>query len=186
MQPLLYRLGCAAAALSLSVGAQAAILTFDAPALIDIDNNTNLATYAESGYVLSGQAGSYLPLDAIGNAATGGLFLVANSPLMLTASGGGLFSLLGLDHGLLDPQSMGALTVEGLLNDNSLLQAMIPLGDLTGFQFQGWSGLRSVTFSATADLVLDNINAVPEPGTGALVALAFSGLILGRRLRRVV
>ena len=184
MRHLLTRLGCIAA-LGFSIGAQAAILTFDTPAQIDIDNNTSLATYAESGYVLSGQAGSYLTLDAIGRSGTGGLFLVANSPLMLAAGGGGLFSLRGLDHGLLDPQSMGELSVEGLLNDNSLLQAMIPLGDLSAFQFQGWSGLRSVTFSATADLLLDNIQAVPEPGTAALAALALSGLVLGRRRRRL-
>ena len=57
------------------------------------------------------------------------------------------------------------------------------LGDLASFQFQSWSGLRSVTFSANADLVLDNINAVPEPGTAALAALALSGLVLARRRR---
>lgn len=182
MQHALSRLSCAAA-LTLAIGAQAAIVSFDTPTQIDIDNN--VASYQESGFVLSGQAASYLTLDTIGRAGSGGLVLVANSPLMLTTAGGGLFSLLGIDYGLLDPAGAGVLTIEGLLNDNSLLNAMLELGDLASFQFQGWSGLKSVTFSATADLVLDNINAVPEPGTAALAALAFSGLVLVRRRARI-
>ncbi len=183
MKHALSRLACAAA-LTFSLGAQAAVVTFDTMGPIDIDNNTNVATYQESGFTLYGQAASYLTVGGIGSAGSGGLFLVANSPLLLSTTGGGLFSLLGLDYGLLDPQAAtGVLTVEGLLNDNSLLSAMLTLGDLASFQFQGWSGLRSVTFSATADLVLDNINAVPEPGTAALAALALSGLALARRRR---
>ncbi len=184
MQHALSRLSCAAA-LTLAIGAQAAIVSFDAPTQIDIDNNTNVASYQESGFVLSGQAPSYLTLHTIGSAGSGGLFLVANSPLMLTTAGGGLFSLLGIDYGLFDPDGAGVLTIEGLLNDNSLLNAMLALGGLASFQFQDWSGLKSVTFSATADLVLDNINAVPEPGTAALAALAFSGLVLVRRRARI-
>ena len=182
MQHALSRLSCAAA-LTLAIGAQAAIVSFDTPTQIDIDNN--VASYQESGFVLSGQAASYLTLDTIGSAGSGGLFLAANSPLMLTTAGGGLFSLLGIDYGLFDPDGAGVLTIEGLLNDNSPLNAMLELGDLASFQFQGWSGLKSVTFSATADLVLDNINAVPEPGTAALAALAFSGLVLVRRRARI-
>ena len=182
MAHTLTRLACAAA-LTCSIGAQAALVTFDTPALIDIDNNTFVATYQESGFNLTGPATSYLPLDAIGSAGSGGLLVFADSPLTLTSAGGGLFSLLGIDYGLFDTMGSGSLTVEGLLNDNSLLTEMLALGDLASFQFQGWSGLKSVTFTATADLVLDNINAVPEPGSAALAMLALSGLALVRRRR---
>ena len=182
MKHALSRLACAAA-LTFSLGAQAAVVTFDTMGPIDIDNNTNVATYQESGFTLSGQAASYLTVGGIGSAGSGGLFLATGNPLTLALTGGGLFNLLSLDYGLLSPPGAGDLTVEGLLDDNSLLTAMLALGDLASFQFQGWSGLRSVTFSATADLVLDNINAVPEPGTAALAALALSGLALARRRR---
>jgi uncharacterized protein (TIGR03382 family) len=182
MAHTLTRLACAAA-LTFSIGAQAALVTFDTPALIDIDNNTNVATYQESGFNLTGLAGTYLTLDGFGTAGSGGLVVVANSPLTLASPSGGLFSLLGIDYGLLDPQSSGSLTIEGLLSDNSLLTEMLALGDLANFQFQGWSGLKSVTFTGDADLVLDNINAVPEPGSGALAVLALSGLALVRRRR---
>jgi hypothetical protein len=181
MAHTLTKLACAAA-LTFSIGAQAALVTFDTPALIDIDTNTDVATYQESGFNLTGPAASYLPLDDIGSAGSGGLLVFAGNPLTLTSVGGGLFSLLGIDYGLFSG-GPGSLTVEGLLNDNSLLTEMLALGDLANFQFQGWSGLKSVTFTATADLVLDNINAVPEPGSAALVMLALSGLALVRRRR---
>lgn len=180
MKKLLSSLACAAA-LSLTAGVQAAIVTFDSPGAVDIDNNTNLATYHEAGFRFAGDAASYLTLDGIGSGGTGGLFVLANSPLTFTAAGGGLFSLLGLDYGLYDPQDTGVLNIHGLLGDNSQLNEMLALGALSGFSFQGWSNLREVTFSANAAFVLDNVNAVPEPGSMAVVLAGLAGLALARR-----
>ena len=180
MKKTLLALACVATMGLANVG-HAAILTFDMPALIDIDNNTGVATYQEGGFVLSAQAPTFLTLDNIGTAGSGGLFVLANSPLTLMAAGGGVFSLLGLDFGLNDPNEAGVLDIQGLLGDNSVLGQQLNLGALQNFSFQGWGNLRQVSFNATADVVLDNLNAVPEPGSAALTLAALSGLLLVRR-----
>ena len=180
MKKALLALACVAAMGLANIG-HAAILTFDMPALIDIDNNTGVATYQEGGFVLSAQAPTFLTLDGVGTGGSGGLFVLANNPLTLMAAGGGLFSLLGLDFGLNDPNAAGVLDIQGLAADTSVLSEMLTLAALQNFSFQGWGNLQQVSFSATADLVLDNINAVPEPGSAALTLAALSGLLLVRR-----
>ena len=183
MKKTLSRLACMLA-LVLGTTAHAGLATFDAPTLIDIDPVTLVASYTESGLRFTGDAASYLPLDFIGTGGTGGLFVLANSPLTLTAADGGLFSLLALDYGLfdlLDLTPSPALLVHGLLADNTQLNQTLALGGLSGFTFQGWSGLREVSFVANAAFVLDNVNAVPEPTSLALVGAALAGLIFIRR-----
>jgi hypothetical protein len=167
--------------MGLATVSHAAVLTFDMPALIGIDNNTGVATYHEGGFVLSAQAPTFLTLDGVGTGGTGGLFFLANNPVTLMAAGGGLFSLLGLDFALNDPNETGVLNIQGWLDDNSMLNEMLSLATLQSFNFQGWGNLRQVSFSATADVVLDNINAVPEPASAALTLAALSGLVLVRR-----
>lgn len=189
MKKLLFNLACAVA-LCLGNGAQAALLTFDTPALVDIDPVTNVATYAESGFVISGAAASFLPLDGVGSGGSPGLFGLQNETIKLMAQGGGRFSLLGLDFGLspfasVAPGMLPTLTILGL--GNALLSETLVLDSLlSSFTFQGWSNLREVSFSANADFVLDNIAAlaVPEPGSLALMSVALAGLWTARRRLR--
>ena len=185
MRNVLSSLACVMALCTGSV-AQAALVTFNNPSVIDIDPNTNVASYNEAGFTFSGAAASFLPLDGIGSGGSGGLFVLANSLLKLTASGGGLFSLQSLDFGLFDLQSTTtapSLLIEGLLADSSLLSQTLPLGTLANFGFANWTGLQEVRFSANTDFVLDNVNAVPEPASLAMVALGMAGLVVMRRKR---
>ena len=52
-----------AATLCAGGAAQAALVTFDDPGVIDVDNTTQVATYTEAGVSVTGQAASFLPLD---------------------------------------------------------------------------------------------------------------------------
>lgn len=178
MKKLLTAMACAAA---LCVGgmAQANVLTFNDPCVIDIDNNTAVATYTESGFTISGQAATFLPLDS---ALVGGF---DSTPFSLKNLFGGAFSLLSLDfafYGLgIEP---GLLTVTGLGN-GAPVEQVFDLSSPGSFSFGAeWAGLTEVTFSASSGFSLDNINAVPEPGSLALTALALTGLIVGARQRR--
>ena len=188
MRYVLSTLACVMALCTGSV-AQAALVTFNNPSVIDIDPNTNVASYNEAGFTFSGEAASFLPLDGIGSGGSGGMFVLANRLLKLTASSGGLFSLQSLDFGLSDLQSATtapSLLIEGLLADSSLLSQTLPLGTLANFRFANWTGLQEVRFSANTDFVLDNVNAVPEPASLALVALGIAGMAATRRKRAAV
>ena len=185
MRSVLSTLACAVA-LCAGPAAQAALVTFNNPSLIDTDPATNVARYNEAGFTFSGDSASFLPLDSIGSGGSGGLFVLANSLLKLTASSGGLFNLQSLDFGLSDLQDATlspSLRVEGSLADNSVLMQTLGLGALANFGFTGWTGLQEVRFSANTNFVLDNVSAVPEPTSLALLALGIAGVGVSRRSR---
>lgn len=190
MNHILARLACAVL-LSVSPFAHAGVVSFDMPGIVDIDNDTNVATYAEGGFAFSGEAATFLPLDGIGTGGTGGLFVLPGSPLQLRAEAG-LFSLLAADIGLFDLGEMGVLTITGLLDDNSQLNLMVALSELATIEFDNLIGLRQVSFTADVAFVLDNVIAVPgdgggtpipEPASLALMALALAGLVTARSKR---
>ena len=190
MKKMLAALACAAA-LCAGGASHAAVLTFDDPGLIDIDNNTGIATYTESGFALAGPAASFLLLDAALVGDTDG----ANGILSLKAVGGAAFALLSMDYAFYDlgfGADPGTLSVIGLLNGVQVASQTLTLGSLKSFSFgAGFAGLTEVDFIGTTAFALDNVNAVavnappvPEPATVALMATGLLGLMLQARRRR--
>ena len=112
--------------------------------------------------------------------------MFGGNTLKLTALGGGPFNLLDFDYAAFDlgagVDPAATLVVTGMF-DGMGVQTQEFLLDNTGVGFQSWSNLTAVTFFSTADFVLDNINAIPEPGSLALVAVAMGGLFVARRRR---
>ena len=183
MKKALSTLACAVL-LALTGPGHAAVVTFDMPALVNI--NVDPATYDESGFRFSGAVTTFLPLDGIGTGGTPGLLVFGGNTLKLTALGGGPFNLLDFDYAAFDlgagVDPAATLVVTGMF-DGMGVQTQEFLLDNTGVGFQSWSNLTAVTFFSTADFVLDNINAIPEPGSLALVAAAMGGLFVARRRR---
>lgn len=180
-----FRTLVAALALSAAASSHAAVIGFDTGAEIAIDNDTNLATYSEAGFSLTGMAASFLTIDGIGSGASGGLFLAQGNTLSLTAQDGGLFRFTGLDAGLFGADLAALLDVTGIFADSTSVGATRTLAELTSEGFVGFDGLSELRISATADLVLDNLLAeaspVPEPGTVAMLLLGLGALTGARR-----
>ena len=185
MKKLLTAVACAAALCAGGL-AHAEVLTFNNPGLVDIDNDTFVATYTESGFTISGQAAAFLPLD---NALAGGF---DGTPFSLKALGGGFFSLLSLDYAPYrfspdDPVDPNAtLTLVGLGGAMPVEQIFNLSSSGTAVFGQEWAHLTEVTFTGTGLFSVDNISAVPEPSRLALAAIGLIGVVAAVRKRSTV
>jgi len=178
----------AAVAFALAASSHAAVIGFDTGAEIAIDNASNLATYREAGFSVSGPAASFLTIDGIGTGASGGLFLATGNTLSLMAQDGGLFRFTGLDAGQFGADPDATLTPTGFFGDGTESGSTVALAELGILGFAGFDGLSELRISANADVVLDNLmavtSAVPEPGTAAMLLLGLGALVGARRSLR--
>lgn len=173
-----------ALALGASQAATAAVINFNAPALIEIDNDSGRALYREAGFSLTGDAAGFLTIDGLGSAMSGGLVLLDGSTVSLMADGGGPFSFSRLVAGRLDAQTAATLGIVGIFGDNSQRSAVFALSDLGAIPTAMWTGLTELRLTADGDLVIDDILIsaadVPEPESVALFVLGI-GMLLGAR-----
>ncbi|HEY9108686.1 MAG TPA: PEP-CTERM sorting domain-containing protein [Roseateles sp.] len=89
---------------------------------------------------------------------------------------------------VIDGANVATYTEVGFaLSGQAVALQTLALGAMATAQFDGaWRGLSEVRFSATSGFQLDNVAAVPEPGSVALLALGLGGLMLTRRRRAPV
>jgi len=174
-----------ALALGASQAAGAAVIDFDNPGLIDIDNASGAAVYREAGFRLDGDAAAFLTIDGLGSAFSGALVLIDGGSFNLRANNAGLFSFSGLAAGALDEGAGAILDITGIFGDSSQRSAKLDLSQLGAFSFPMWTGLTQLRFVAGGDVVIDDIRVdaadVPEPASIALLLLGAGMLARVRR-----
>lgn len=173
-----------ALALGASQFAGAAVVGFDDPALIEIDNDSGRATYREAGFTLSGDAAGFLTIDGLGRDLSGGLVLLDGSTVSLMAAQGGPFSFGSLYAGRLAGEGAASLSITGIFGDSSQRNLALVLSDLASFTPAQWTGLTELRFAASGDLVIDEILVaaqVPEPASVAMLLLGLAALAGTRR-----
>ena len=187
MKRIFTGLACAMA-IGASPLAQADVITFNSPGIVQIDNPTNIATYTEAGLNISGEAATFLPIDGSGTDGSNALLVLADSPVRLFVDGGS-FDLLSATFGAYDlgtGETMGMLSIMG-----GGMTRLIALGALSTFSFEGFTGLQQVTLTSDISFIVDDIvinvdaTEVPEPAGWGLAGLALAAMAMTRRRRQV-
>lgn len=176
-------------AVSAAPAATAAVVDFNAPGLIVIDNDTNRASYNEAGFSLMGEAASFLTIDDLGSGGSGGLVLFGGNSVSIVSADRLPFNFLGLDAGLFDPNTPAMLSLTGIVGGGGQFSTTVTLGSLASLPLTDWTGLSELRLSASADLVIDNlqVSPVPEPGMAAMLLLGMGGLLLrSAQVRKVI
>ena len=187
----------ALAATLASLGAQAGLVTFDP---VDEQGSTLAAGDAITAMGFNFTQFNAAPAtlfagDLVGAYASNGsntLFAGNAAEIVLTAAGGGLFNLASLEVG---GGNLGDLTtwatelqLFGLTANNMTLMSTVQLDPnsmgLAMVGLSNFTNLTQVSFRVAAgDFSLDNLRlqAVPEPASWALIALALVGVGVSRR-----
>lgn len=194
------RRALSAAALTLALAspaAQAALVTFDPldEQGITLDAGDSISTPGFSFTQFNAAPATLFAGDSSGYASNGSNILFAGNgaQILLNATTTGRFNIASLEVGggsLGDPASWATeLMLIGLTADNMTLTDSVLLDvNATGLAFKSlnWQNLTSLSFSVNGgDFSLDNLNlqAVPEPGSWALVLAALMAL-LARNVQR--
>jgi hypothetical protein len=173
---------------ALSAGAplaEASVVDFNNPGVIDIDNGTGAAVYREAGFTLTGNAAGFLPIDGAGTGGTGGLLLLAGNTISIMSGSGSPFNFSALDAGRYDAATAATLGITGIFSNSAQQNLMLTLGELGTQPLSAWNGLTELRFTASADVVVDNVvlSAVPEPASFAMLLLGL-GAVFGLRRNR--
>lgn len=199
------RLACTLA-LTLAGAAQASVITFDPfdeqGTALALGDTITAQTYV---FTLRNDAPALLfAADLTGAYASNGsatLYAANNAMFSVTGGPSGVFSISGFELGggnlaFLDPFGAGSvepwatdLTLLATFADNSQMSTSFAIDQAAtglGAVVLNLTNLIDLKFSANGDFSLDNLqlNAVSEPASLALMAVALAGLAMATRRRR--